>query len=124
MKKIATLLFTSLIVLLMFVGPGNSVQAAQNVVYFGPVPDFVHPPDCDCEDLKPLTGPERNKIVSDLLKTDEFKSARKDLMAQGIKWKGANTVEVMKIDGAPVLVGVPFTKDGNIEFHVFAFFGN
>jgi hypothetical protein len=124
MKKIFTLLCTSLIVLFMFAGPGNPVQAAQNVEYLGPVPDFEHPPGCGCENLKPLTGSERNKIVSDLLKTDVFKDARKDLMSQGIKWNGANTVEVIKVDGAPVLVGIPFTKDGNIKFYAFAFLGN
>jgi hypothetical protein len=124
MKKILPFLFTSLIVLLMLVGPGNPVQAAQNVVYLGEVPNFVHPPGCGCEDLKPLTGPERNKIVSDLLKTDVFKDARKDLMSQGITWNGAGTVEVIKVDNTPVLVGIPFTKDGKINFYAFAFLGN
>jgi hypothetical protein len=122
MKKIVTLLFTSLIVLLMFMGQGNQVQAAGNVIYLGLAPDIVHDDNCGCDELKPLTGKERNKIVSELLKTETFKKERKLLQLSGYKWNGAGAIEVIKADGSPILVGVPFTtEEGEIEFYAFAF---
>ena len=64
MKKVLSLLFTSLLVFLMFVGPGNVALA--------------HEGDggCGCE-TREITGAEKNKIVSNLLKSDEFKNAKK-----------------------------------------------
>jgi hypothetical protein len=72
MKKFLTLLCTSLIVLLMFVGPGNVA--------------FAHD-DCGCV-TEEITGVEKNQIVSDLLKSNELKNAKKLLKEQGYKWDG------------------------------------
>src|SRR4051794_33221421 len=104
MKKLLTLLCTSLIVLLMFATPGNTVIAAQNVVdnvtYLGPPPpgEVEDPGDdnCTCHDLVPLTGSERNKIVANLLKSDVFKNQKMNLKREGFKWNGASGIEVIQ----------------------------
>jgi hypothetical protein len=123
MKKIVTLLCTSLIVLLMFMGTGNSVNAAGNIFYLGPPPgDVEHPEDdnCTCHELLPLTGSERNIIVAELLKSNVFKNEKMRLKKDGYKWNGASGIEVIQPIEDLTLVGVPFiTTDGSIEIHTF-----
>ncbi|MFS0777306.1 hypothetical protein ABC255_15060 [Neobacillus sp. 3P2-tot-E-2] len=115
MKKIFTLLCTSLIVLLMFVGPGNSVKAANPIL----VPDLF---SCGCEDhgIYPITGSEKNKIVAELLSSDAFKT-QKSLLNKDYTFKGVNEVQVAKVKGANiVMVAVPFfKKSGTLEFAMF-----
>jgi hypothetical protein len=97
MKKVLTVLFSSLIVLLMFAGSGNPVQAKKA--------------DCDCEGL--LTGSERNKIVSDIIKTDVFKNLKSDQKGEGFVWGGAAEILVAKPIESVTIVVIPFTnKDG------------
>ncbi|MEH7180427.1 hypothetical protein [Neobacillus vireti] len=124
MKKIVTLLLSSLIVLLMFAGAEKSVFAAENVIYLGPPPlvQDEEPDDenCTCHELLPLTGSERNMIVADLLKSNVFKNERMRLKKDGYKWYGASGIEVIQPTEGITLVGVPFsTNDGTIEFHTF-----
>ncbi|WP_419887344.1 hypothetical protein ACN6MT_17910 [Neobacillus niacini] len=107
MKKILTLFFTSLIVLLMFVGPGNVA--------------FAHEGDgCGCI-VEPVFGAEKNKIVSNLLKSDEFKIVKKENINNGLKWTGVKKVEVIyNITHDVMMVGVPFiNKDGTVLMEVF-----
>ncbi|MDF2791174.1 MAG: hypothetical protein K0S80_4276 [Neobacillus sp.] len=108
MKKFLTVLFSSLIVLLMFVTPVNPVQAAE-------------PEDgCSCHDLIPLTGSERNKIVADLLSSDAFKVKKSELISTGYSWNGANSIEVILPEEGVTMVGVPFSdQNGIIEVNVF-----
>jgi hypothetical protein len=124
MKKILSLLCGSLIVLLMFAAPGNPVQAAENLIYVGVPPEIDHSDDnCACHELTPLSGSERNKMVSNLLKTDIFKDAKKDLKNQGYKWNGANEMGVIILEEGVTLVVAPFTTDkGVVEIHGFIFF--
>src|SRR4051812_40487285 len=82
MKKVLSLLFTSLLVFLMFVGPGNVALAHEG------------DSGCGCV-VEEITGAEKNKIVSNLLKSDEFKDARKGLKKIGFKWNGVSEVEVV-----------------------------
>ncbi|MDR7078257.1 hypothetical protein J2Y03_003307 [Neobacillus niacini] len=99
MRKILPLLFTSLLVFLIFVGQGNSVQAAD---------------DCEC-DITILTGSEKNKIVSGLLKSDELKNARKEIRNMGHKWHGVNDIEVIRNNtwNGVIIISIPvFTLDG------------
>jgi hypothetical protein len=128
MKKILTLLCTSLIVLLMFSTPGITVTAAENVVenvtYLDPPrPGEVEDPGddgCTCHDLVPLTGSERNKIVATLLKSDVFKNQKMNFKKDGYKWNGASGIEVIQPIEEVTLVGVPFTStDGILEMHTF-----
>jgi hypothetical protein len=93
MKKIVTLLFTSLIVLLMFVSPGAPVQAEGN--------------ECGCV-TEEIFGAEKNKIVSDLLKSDELKNARKELKTYGYQWNGVGKVEVTyNLTWNILMIGIP-----------------
>lgn len=99
MKKIVSLLCASLIVLLMFVAPGNPVQAAN---------------ECEC-DITTIIGAEKNKIVSDLLSSDEFKNAKRDILNSGILWDGVHEIEVIKNNtyGGIIIISIPiFTEDG------------
>jgi hypothetical protein len=105
MKKYLSLLCGGLIVLFMLATPGNPVKAAE---------------ECGCN-VTPIVGHERNVIVSNLLKSDEFKDLKKDLKKEGYKWNGAHDIEVVKNnDYGIILVGVPFTDDDGIE-EVFVF---
>lgn len=103
MKKVLILLCTSLIVFLMFVGPGNVAMA--------------HEGDggCGCV-TKEIFGAEKNKIVSNLLKSDEFKNAKKELKEEGYKWKGVSDIEVVyNITYDIMMVGLPVNKkDGTL----------
>jgi hypothetical protein len=114
MKKILTLLCTSLIVLLMFVGPVSPAKASET-----DSPEVQEP--CICDDVTVLTGVERNKAIANLIKTDAFKDVRKDLKLEGLKWNGVNEIQVMKHNQFPLtIVGVPFTSgDGTLMMAVF-----
>jgi hypothetical protein len=124
MKKIVTLLCTSLVVLLMFVGPGNIASAHEGV------------PGCPCNFFNPLEGAEKNKVIAKFLSSDEFKEAKSDLVDKGYKWKGVSQAEVIKfhtdfypnpekfplffIPSGTVGVGVPFySVDGSLNVQFF-----
>ncbi|MFB3163360.1 hypothetical protein ABLO26_18585 [Neobacillus sp. 179-J 1A1 HS] len=106
MKKIVTLLCTSLIVLLMFVAPGNVAFAED---------------ECGCI-TEEITGAEKNKIVADLLKNVEFKYKKQELMNDGYRWNGVNEIEVIRniTYGGLIMVGVPFiAEDGTVMMAAF-----
>jgi hypothetical protein len=101
MKKILSVLFGSLILLLMFAVPGNPVQAAEN-------------DDCGCV-TEEISGAEKNKIVSNLLKSDEFKDMKKEQMQNLYKWKGVSEIEVIRniTYGGIIIITIPIlTIDG------------
>jgi hypothetical protein len=105
LKKIFTLLFSSLIVLLLFAAPGNSVMAAE---------------ECSCHELGPIYGVERNQIVANLLKTDSFKNVKQKQENNGYVWNGADTIQVIKPGDGTIMVGVPFVgQNGSVVFSVF-----
>ncbi|MCM3668136.1 hypothetical protein M3181_03860 [Mesobacillus maritimus] len=80
MKRLVSIVCGCLVLLMMFVVPGNAVLAEEN--------------DCQCPGTV-ITGAERNKLVADLLKSDEFKAAKKQLMKEeGYTWAGAGAIEV------------------------------
>lgn len=79
MKRSISFIFGSLALFLMFFAPSDFVQAEET--------------DCNCPGTV-ITGAERNKLVADLLKSDEFKSVKKDLMKEGYKWQGADAIEL------------------------------
>jgi hypothetical protein len=108
MKKIVTLLCTSLIVFLMFVGPGNVA--------------FAHEGEGDCGCIvEPVYGAEKNKIVSNLLKSEEFKKVKKENIMTGLKWTGVKEIEVIyNVTHEIMMVGVPFiNNDGTVLMEVF-----
>ncbi|MBT2696450.1 hypothetical protein J7E79_03240 [Bacillus sp. ISL-40] len=107
MKKLLTVLCGIIIALSLFVTTGNTAKAAG--------PDE----DCTCHNLLPLQGAQRNKIVANLISSDVFKEAKKDLREDGYKWNGANSIEVYQFEGVTA-VGVLFTnKEGIIERRAF-----
>jgi hypothetical protein len=117
MKKILSLLCGSLIVLLMFAAPGNPVQAEEE--------------PCICGDIitQEILGAERNKIISNLLKSDEFKTIKKVQMQHGLKWNGVNNIVVENViindkDGnfitSFIAIAAPFyDQDGTLNMAVF-----
>ncbi|MEH7254547.1 hypothetical protein V7111_20760 [Neobacillus niacini] len=128
MKKFLTLLCTSLIVFLMFVGPGNVALA------------HGEDPNCLCNYFTELDGAEKNKIVAKLLASDEFKTLKLNKLESGYKYKGISKVEVTKfikdvlldpelpesltnpviIKAGTIGVAVPFyTSEGNLEVNFF-----
>jgi hypothetical protein len=101
MKKIITVFFSSLIVLLMFAIPGNPVQAEE-----------IHPCECKTEEI---TGAEKNIIVSNLLKSNQFKSAKNYILNNGLLWDGVHSVEVIRniTYGGIIIISIPvFMVDG------------
>lgn len=104
MKKILTLLFGALIALTLFVSTGNTAKADE----------------CGCS-VSPILGAERNKLVAELISSEEFKSIKKELKTEGLTWNGALTIEVIKFnpEGA-ILVAVPFVDaEGDGFMYVF-----
>jgi hypothetical protein len=80
MKRFISLVCGSLVLLLMFLSPGNAVQAEEQ-------------DDCGCPGTV-FTGAERNKLVAELLKSDVFKEAKLVLKEEGYVWQGAGAIEV------------------------------
>jgi hypothetical protein len=116
MKKYLSLLLGSLIVLLMFVTPGNSAKAAEPELLTAV--SATH--DCGC-DVSPVLGAERNKLVSNLLSSDEYKTVKSDTKNAGYKSHGANEIEVIRNNAnGMILIAVPFTKGNVTEMFVFA----
>lgn len=79
MKRRLSVIIGSLALFLMFFAPSGFAQADET--------------ECECPGTV-ITGAERNQLVADLLKSDEFKTVKKDLMKDGYKWKGAGAIEV------------------------------
>src|SRR3954469_25321765 len=107
MKKWLTVLGGLLVALSLFVTSGNSVKAATN--------------DCGCV-VSSVTGAEKNKMVADLISSQEFKDAKHSLKNEGYLWKGVNKFEVIvnHSEGDAIMIGVPFyTQEGSIEMAVF-----
>lgn len=113
MKKFLSLLLGSLIVLLVFVTQGNPVEAAKKA----PAPVIE---DCGCG-VTPILGAERNKIVANLLKNNEFKKVKKQAKEEDYKMHGVNDIDVVKFDfNGSIGVAVPFySKEGPTEWYAF-----
>ncbi|WP_318507167.1 hypothetical protein [Bacillus sp. T3] len=112
MKGYLSLLFGSFIIALMLIVPGNAAFAEEPAGETQTTTD-----DCGC-DVSMLTGSERNKILSDLLKSDEFKAEKQVLKDQGYKWNGAGTTEVIinHSYGDLIMVGVMFTAEDGKQY--------
>jgi hypothetical protein len=108
MRKLISLLSGCLVVLgLMFVTPGSDVFAAEG--------------ECECHDVTTIFGDEKNKVLANILKSEEFKNAKKDWKNKGYSFNGVDDVEVIKhnIYGF-IMVGFPVTnKDGVLEMAAF-----
>jgi hypothetical protein len=108
MRKYISLLFAGFIFLLIFATPETTVKAAEN-------------DECACHDVSPILGAEKNKIVSDLLKSEEFKQIRESTKGE-YSLKGVHNIEVVKLNQLNfIMVGVPFTKNDDGNLYMFAF---
>lgn len=114
MKKLLTVLSGVIIALSLFVTTGNTVKAEE------PAP-ATEEQECGC-DVSPVFGAEKNKIVANLLSSQEFKNVKLSLKSKGYSWRGAKNIEVMVNHsfGGMIMVGVPFyDQNGTIEMAVF-----
>lgn len=105
MKKLLTVLCGVVIALSLFVTTGNTVKAE----------------GCGCE-VSPVLGAEKNKIVAEVLSSQQFKNAKLSLNNDGISWRGANNIEVIvnHTHDDALMVGVPyFTQEGSLVMAVF-----
>nr|WP_263326585.1 hypothetical protein [Neobacillus sp. Marseille-Q6967] len=80
MRKFLSLFSMSLLVLLMFVGPGNVALAHEG-------------DNCGCP--TPVEGSEKNKIVAKFLSSDDFKSKKLELLENGYQWQGISKAQVI-----------------------------
>lgn len=118
MKKLLTVLCGGLIALTLFVTTGNTAKAAETGVTAA---INEHDDDCHCDDVTPISGAERNKIVANIISGDEYKNVKKDLKNKGYQSHGSNEIEVLKNNYyGLIIVGVPFTNSrGIVEMAVF-----
>ncbi|QCJ42790.1 hypothetical protein FAY30_13205 [Bacillus sp. S3] len=114
MKKLLTVLCGILVALSLFVTTGNTAKAAVTVQS-----DELSG-ECGCV-VEPILGSERNKIAANLISSEAFKTVKKNLKKDGLKWTDANSLEVIhNISHNIVMVGVPFeNKHGDVFMAVF-----
>ncbi|MBT2757265.1 hypothetical protein J7E71_15155 [Mesobacillus foraminis] len=98
MKRVLALFSAFLMIFLVLDSQGSPVQAAE-----------VPGEECGCHELQPLTGSERNKIVSTLLKSNEFKAVKAELKGANYQWDGAHAIEVVQPGPSMTLAGTYFS---------------
>jgi hypothetical protein len=106
MKKLLTIIGGLVVAVSLFAGFGNTAKAAT---------------DCGC-DTSPVLGAEKNKIIANLISSQEFKDAKLSVRNEGFSWKGVKNIEVIvnHTFGDALMIGVPFYhQDGSIEMAVF-----
>jgi hypothetical protein len=116
MKRILACLMGSIVAILLFFLPaGSGAQASE--LEQSPASEQQTSSECGC-DVSYLTGAERNKIVSNLLKTSEFKAKKQEMKKKGYHWNGAGEVEVIQNHtmGDIILVGASFDNEEGIEY--------
>jgi len=118
MKRLLSIICGGAIALSLFAAPGSPAKAAE------PTGDSTTTAssndDCSCHDLKPLTGPERNKLVADFLSSQEFKAKKLELLHSGYSWNGAQSIEVIIPAEGVTMIGVPFRDvNGTGQMYVF-----
>ncbi|MBM4760927.1 hypothetical protein [Bacillus sp. B15-48] len=73
--------------------------------------------DCECPGTV-IIGAERNQLVAELLKNDDFKAIKKELEAKNYQWNGAGAIEVRDLDELiPGVIGykVVFADESGFE---------
>jgi len=108
LKKLLTILCGIIIGLSLFVSTGNTAKAE--------VPD-----ECGCI-VSPVLGAEKNKIVANLLSSQEFKNVKHTLQSNRYTFRGAKNIEVVinHSKGEITMVAVPFyDQNGFLEMAVF-----
>ncbi|MBY0097156.1 hypothetical protein [Mesobacillus maritimus] len=101
MKRFISLVCGSLVLILLFLSPGNAVQAEEQ-------------DECDCPGTV-FTGSERNKLVANLLKSNVFKEERLELKKDGYVWQGAGAIEVRELAPGMIVYQVVFLSENGEE---------
>ncbi|MCT2535793.1 hypothetical protein NC661_07670 [Aquibacillus koreensis] len=75
--------------------------------------------DCGCPtDVREVTGSEKNKLVSNLLKSAEFKVKKKELKSDGYHWNGVSEVEVEYSEQMDAyVIAIPILTQDHSEKH-------
>lgn len=107
-KKMLALICGGFIALSLFAAPGNPVKAAEDE-------------DCTCHNVTPIYGVQKNKIIANLISSQEFKNAKLSIIKDGDNWRGINNTEVFVHNSYGItIVGVPFiAQDGTIMMATF-----
>lgn len=116
-KKLITVLGGVIIALSLFVTTGNTVKAEETVI----TPQTEEDENCECHNVTPILGAEKNKIVADLLSSQEFKDTKLTLKSDGYSWRGAKNIEVLVHNKyGYIMIGVPFiNNEGILEMAAF-----
>ncbi|MEH7120799.1 hypothetical protein V7128_25835 [Neobacillus vireti] len=105
MKKLLTVLGGLVIAGSLFMASGNTVKAEE----------------CGCV-TSPILGAEKNKIIANLISSQEFKAAKQSITNEGYSWKGIKNIEVFinHTYGDSLMIGIPYyNQDGSVEMAVF-----
>ncbi|WP_066304750.1 hypothetical protein [Bacillus sp. FJAT-29814] len=107
-KKIMALLFGGAMAFSLFAASGNPVQAAED-------------PDCECHNVTPIFGAEKNKIIANVISSQEFKDMKLAVIKDGDTWRGVKGTEVMVNNYYGfTIVGIPYlSQDGTAMMAVF-----
>ncbi|MEH7415381.1 hypothetical protein V7266_08895 [Neobacillus drentensis] len=99
MKKLLTVIGGLVIAGSLFVTSGNTAKAAET-------------DDCPCHQVTIIRGAERNKMVADVISSENFKNVKKELEQDGFKWTNAHDIEVIKYNlNGKILIGIPFMNN-------------
>lgn len=73
--------------------------------------------DCGCGVVQ-LEGAEKNKIVAEVLKNDDFKQLKKSSMAEGYVWNGVSEAQVVRTPGGDILIAIPVTSPAGESYAI------
>lgn len=123
MKKYLSLLIGGFIFLFMFAVPGITVKAdvlGPNAIL---MQASITKGSTDCGCGTPILGAEKNKMIADVLKSDEFKNIKKQAMKDGFLWRGVDGTSVSDLSELGVnAIGVVFPfYDQNGTLYGFGF---
>jgi hypothetical protein len=115
MKKYLSLLIGGFIFLFMFAAPGSSVKAEGLSTNAPFVQNSITKGSTDCGCGTPILGAEKNKIISEILKSEEFKNVKKEAMKEGFSWRGVEGTSVSDLGVYGIGVVFPFyDKNGTL----------
>jgi len=121
MKKLIPLLIGSIIALFLFAVPGNLVNA-EELTPAQPAAGSADSDDCGCQDVTPIVGIQKIKIIEKLIISKDFWTESLQAVKQGYYLTDVTKIEVIKSNQTgQILVGVPFkNRDGAVLMYVFS----
>jgi hypothetical protein len=108
MKKYLSILIGSFIFLFMFAAPGSPVKAAEVQTTNGILYASITKGSTDCGCGTPILGAEKNKIIADILKSDEFKEKKMEAKNEGFLWRGVDGTSVSDLGAYGIGAVFPF----------------